>query len=90
MLDEVAASLKAWPGVRVEIQGHTDNVGATEPNRDLSSRRAESVRQYLISTGIDGARLTAVGYGEDLPVADNTTEAGRAANRRVELVRTDR
>jgi len=90
VLDEVAASLKAWPGVRVEIQGHTDNVGATEPNRDLSSRRAESVRQYLISTGIDGARLTAVGYGEDLPVADNTTEAGRAANRRVELVRTDR
>jgi len=90
VLDEVATSLKGWPDVRVEVQGHTDNVGEAEPNRALSSLRAEAVRQYLIRAGVDGARLTAVGYGEDLPVADNTTEAGRAANRRVELLRTDR
>ena len=90
VLNEVAESLKAWPAVRVEIQGHTDSVGSAEANRDLSSRRAESVRQFLITAGTDPGRLTAVGYGEDLPVADNTTDAGRAANRRVELVRTDR
>lgn len=89
-LDEVAASLKAHPEVHVEIQGHTDDKGEAEANRELSSRRAEAVRQYLISAGIDAGRLTAVGYGEDLPIADNTTEAGRATNRRVELVRTDR
>ena len=90
VLEEVAAALKAQPEVRVEIQGHTDDKGAAEANRELSSRRAEAVRQVLIKAGIDGGRLTAVGYGEDLPVADNTTEAGRATNRRVELVRTDR
>ncbi len=90
VLEEVAASLKAWPDVRVEVQGHTDNVGSAESNRDLSARRAEAVREYLIGAGVEPGRLTAVGYGEDLPLADNTTEAGRQANRRVELVRTDR
>lgn len=90
VLEEVAASLLAWPNVRIEIQGHTDDVGPAESNRELSSLRAESVRQYLIRAGIDGGRLTAVGYGEDLPVTDNTTDVGRATNRRVELVRTDR
>lgn len=90
VLEEVAASLKAWPMVRVEVQGHTDNVGAAEANRNLSAQRAETVREYLIAAGVEPARLTAVGYGEDLPVADNTTEAGRQTNRRVELVRTDR
>ena len=90
VLEEVAASLKAWPHVKVEIQGHTDDVGAAEANRNLSARRAEAVRNYLAGAGVEPARMTAVGYGEDLPVADNTTEAGRLANRRVELVRTDR
>jgi outer membrane protein OmpA-like peptidoglycan-associated protein len=89
-LEEVAASLKAWPMVRVEVQGHTDNVGAAEANRNLSAQRAEAVRQYLIGAGVEAGRMTAVGYGEDLPVADNTTDAGRQANRRVDLVRTDR
>ncbi len=90
VLEEVAASLKAWPMVKVEVQGHTDNVGAAEANRNLSAQRAESVREYLIGAGVEPERMTAVGYGEDLPVADNTTDAGRQANRRVELVRTDR
>jgi OOP family OmpA-OmpF porin len=76
--------------VRVEVQGHTDNVGAAEANRNLSAQRAEAVRQYLIGAGVEAGRMTAVGYGEDLPVADNTTDAGRQANRRVDLVRTDR
>lgn len=90
VLDQVVATLNAWPFARVEIQGHTDNVGSAEANRQLSASRAEAVRAYLVKAGIDGKRLTAVGYGEDLPVADNTTEAGRALNRRVEMVRTDR
>ena len=89
-LDQVAASLLAWPQVRVEVQGHTDDQGDAGANRDLSRRRAEAVRQYLVRAGVAADRLTAVGYGEDLPIADNTTGSGRAANRRVELVRTDR
>ncbi len=90
VLDEVVATLNAWPFARVEIQGHTDDVGSAETNRQLSASRAEAVRAYLVRAGIDGKRLTAVGYGEDLPVADNTTEVGRALNRRVEMVRTDK
>jgi outer membrane protein OmpA-like peptidoglycan-associated protein len=89
-LDDVAASLLAYPTATVEIQGHTDSSGSAELNRNLSMLRAEAVRNYLIGKGVDGGRLTAVGYGEDLPVADNSTREGRAANRRVELVRTDR
>jgi outer membrane protein OmpA-like peptidoglycan-associated protein len=90
VLDQIVATLNAWPFARVEIQGHTDDNGSAEANRQLSTLRAEAVRAYLVKAGIDGKRLSAVGYGEDLPVADNTTEAGRALNRRVEMVRTDR
>jgi outer membrane protein OmpA-like peptidoglycan-associated protein len=88
-LDEVAASLKAWPEVRVEVGGHTDSSGPAELNRNLSQQRAESVRQYLIDAGVAAGRITAVGYGEDRPIADNSTAEGRAANRRVELKRID-
>jgi outer membrane protein OmpA-like peptidoglycan-associated protein len=81
-LDSVVTSLKEWPEVNIEIQGHTDITGSVETNRRLSQQRAEAVRQYLIDRGIDGSRLTAVGYGSDVPVADNKTAAGRAKNRR--------
>jgi outer membrane protein OmpA-like peptidoglycan-associated protein len=87
VLDEVADSLKAWPEVRVEVGGYTDSSGPAELNRDLSQQRAGSVRQYLIDQGVEASRVTAVGYGEDRPIADNSTREGRAANRRVELKR---
>ena len=86
-LERVAESLRAWPEVRIEIGGHTDSQGAAEFNRDLSQRRAESVRQFLIGEGIDPDRITAVGYGEAFPIRTNDTVEGRAANRRVELKR---
>jgi outer membrane protein OmpA-like peptidoglycan-associated protein len=86
-LSEVAESLKANPGVRVEVRGHTDATGSAETNRDLSHRRAMAVRDVLIQLGIAPSRVTAVGYGEDYPIAPNDTAAGRARNRRVELQR---
>jgi len=89
VLDEVAVSLHAWPEVEVEIQGHSDSSGSADLNKALSLMRAEAVREYLIVHGIDPARMTSVGYGEDRPIADNGTAEGRRTNRRVELVRTD-
>ena len=69
----------------VEVQGHTDNVGKYDYNVDLSERRAQAVRTYLINQGVPAERLTAHGYGPDKPIADNKTKAGRAKNRRVEF-----
>jgi len=87
VLDSVVTSLREWPEVRVEIQGHTDKTGKAETNRILSQQRAEAVMQYFVDRGISVSRLSAVGYGSDLPMADNKTAAGRAMNRRVELKR---
>jgi outer membrane protein OmpA-like peptidoglycan-associated protein len=86
-LDEVAAALKQTPGMRVRIEGHTDNVGTAESNRVLSERRAQSVMEALVQRGVDRARMSAAGFGQERPIADNRTEEGRAKNRRVELVR---
>lgn len=88
-LDKVAASLKEWPDVRIEVGGHTDNVGSDALNQKLSQARAQTVRDYLISKGVDGSRLTAKGYGPSKPIADNSTPEGRAQNRRVELTKID-
>lgn len=88
-LDRVAASLRDWPDVKVEVGGHTDSVADPAYNLDLSQRRAESVRQYLIDHGISPSRLQAKGYGETHPVATNDTPEGRAKNRRVELTKID-
>jgi len=85
ILDEAVKGLKVWGDVNVEVAGHTDSVGTDEHNMDLSQRRAEAVRAYLIGKGISAERLVAKGYGESQPVADNDTEAGRFKNRRVEL-----
>ncbi len=89
VLDEVAKSLVDNPDVNIEVGGHTDHIGTSAANLRLSQARANAVRDYLIGKGVDSGRLTAKGYGEENPVADNATVAGRAANRRVELSRTN-
>jgi OmpA-OmpF porin, OOP family len=86
---EIADMLSRHPDLRLRIEGHTDNVGDATANQQLSERRAEAVRQYLVtSRGIDAARLTAVGKGQSEPAAANDTPEGRQNNRRVVLVRT--
>ena len=86
-LDDAAAALKVAGALRVEVAGHTDNVGAPEANQRLSQERAQAVMAALVGRGIKADRLTAKGYGQSTPVADNRTEEGRARNRRVELVK---
>lgn len=86
ILDNAAATLKEWGEVKVEVAGYTDAASSIAYNLTLSQRRAETVRAYLITRGIAAERLTARGYGEAQPVAGNKTAAGRAKNRRVELV----
>ena len=85
-LDDIVALLNKFPDVNLEIQGHTDNVGAEEYNMNLSQGRAQSAVDYIIRKGIDVNRLRAVGFGPKKPIADNKKKAGRAKNRRVELV----
>ena len=84
-LDELVVILKKYPEANLTIEGHTDDVGKDDYNMNLSQKRTESVKNYLMGKGIFESRLTAVGYGETKPIADNTTEIGRAKNRRVEL-----
>ena len=90
LLDDVALALKDNPKIHVEIQGHTDSQGDDNFNLKLSQRRAESVRAYLLKKSITADRMTAKGYGEDVPIADNRTTDGRSQNRRVEFVITAR
>jgi outer membrane protein OmpA-like peptidoglycan-associated protein len=89
VLDFVGQSVKANPEAKIEIGGYSDSVGSTASNQRLSLARARAVRVYLIQLGVPADQLTAVGYGESSPVASNTTEEGRAQNRRVELRRVD-
>jgi len=85
----VAQVIRAHPELeKIYIEGHTDNRGGAEFNRNLSRRRAESVRNYFINRGVAPERLEARGYGPDRPIAPNTTAQGRAANRRVEFLTT--
>ncbi|MEA3251831.1 MAG: OmpA family protein [Pseudomonadota bacterium] len=85
ILDDVASKLAANENVRVRLEGYTDSIGSEAYNKDLSQRRAQSVKDYLISQGISANRMRAIGYGEEQPIATNETAAGRAENRRVEL-----
>jgi len=89
ILDGVARSLLSYPELRLEVAGHTDSSGDDAYNLDLSQRRSEAVRVYLISKGVNADMFSAHGYGEERPVASNATAAGRAENRRVELIRQD-
>jgi outer membrane protein OmpA-like peptidoglycan-associated protein len=84
-LDQDVVNLKEWGDIKVEVAGHTCSIGTDDYNRGLSQRRADAVRNYLINKGIPAGRLTARGYGESKPVADNATDDGRIENRRVEL-----
>jgi len=89
ILDGVAEQLLANPNVKIEIQGHTDNQGKPATNKDLSERRAKSVVAYLSTKGVKMNRMRAVGYGQDIPIADNNTADGRELNRRIEMIRID-
>lgn len=85
IIDQNAADLKEWGDIDVEVSGHTDSRGSDKYNMGLSLRRADAVRDYLITKGISAERLTAKGYGESQPLESNDTDEGRFKNRRVEL-----
>ncbi|MBK6981279.1 MAG: OmpA family protein [Betaproteobacteria bacterium] len=84
---EIAAALKSAPALKIAIEGHTDNVGQAAANKTLSQRRAQSVMAAIVAGGVDAGRLSAAGFGQERPVADNRGEEGRSKNRRVELVK---
>jgi len=86
LLNDIATALQNNPSYLIEIQGHTDNIGKPETNKILSENRAQSVKSYLESKGVDSKRLTSHGYGDVVPVADNSTSSGRTLNRRVEFI----
>lgn len=85
VLDSVALVLQEFNKTLVDIAGHTDSTGSDQYNQLLSQQRASTVAQYLVTRGVTATRLQAVGFGETRPIAGNDTDAGRAANRRVEI-----
>ena len=87
IVGEIAALLKGNPGLQVSIEGHTDNTGTPQGNKTLSDERAKAVAAAVVAMGVEASRLSAAGWGQDKPVADNATEEGRAKNRRVEVVK---
>lgn len=88
-LEPLTSFLKKQTDARIQIAGHTDSQGSESSNQDLSARRAQSVGDQLISTGIDTSRITTIGLGESVPLSSNATAAGRAINRRVEVTILD-
>jgi outer membrane protein OmpA-like peptidoglycan-associated protein len=85
-LDSIVEYMTHKTSARIEISGHTDNVGKKKTNLKLSQRRADAVKKYLVSKGIDASRIDAVGYGDAKPIASNDTKEGRQKNRRIEAV----
>jgi outer membrane protein OmpA-like peptidoglycan-associated protein len=85
-LARLSGIILAYPGLRIEVEGHTDSVGSDEYNQKLSEQRASSVRDHLIAQGLPFGTISAKGYGETMPAATNDNAAGRQQNRRVELV----
>lgn len=86
-MDQIYDLLKNNPGLKVSIEGHTDNTGTPAGNKTLSESRAKAVAEAITLRGIDKSRLTSKGWGQEKPVADNRTEEGKAKNRRVEIVK---
>ena len=84
-LNEVAQTLQAYPSTIIDVLGHTDSVGSDAYNQRLSEQRAQAVANYLTARGVHTSRIATRGYGETMPIADNSSEVGRAANRRVEI-----
>ncbi len=84
-VDNLASVLKAYPSIKVQVAGYTDNTGNADKNKTLSEARATSVMNRLVAQGIDAGRITAKGFGDANPVADNSTKEGRAENRRIEI-----
>ena len=89
-LADIANIFKAYPKVKAKVGGYTDNVGGKAMNQKLSEERATNVRAELLKLGVEADRLTAEGYGEEHPVADNTTEEGRQKNRRISMRITEK
>ncbi|HEX3891975.1 MAG TPA: OmpA family protein [Terracidiphilus sp.] len=85
-LAKVSGILLAYPGLKLQVEGYTDNIGTDDYNQKLSEERADSVRTYLVTESVPDTNITAAGYGKTNPIADNATNAGRAQNRRVQLV----
>jgi outer membrane protein OmpA-like peptidoglycan-associated protein len=85
LISEIAKMLQSQPELKITIEGHTDDVGGENDNQKLSENRAKSVELAITDEGIDTLRLKSIGYGESKPIAENTTEEGRAKNRRVEI-----
>jgi len=88
-LKEVVDLLQTEPDKKIRVEGHTDSLGDAETNLQLSEQRAQAVREALISLGVSADRVTALGMGEDFPIASNEDEAGRARNRRVDVILLD-
>jgi OOP family OmpA-OmpF porin len=86
ILEKIVDIMNRYPSIRLEIAAHTDNMGSFEYNMNLSQKRAQSMVDYLVTRGIDAARLEGKGYGESRPIAPNNTEEGRMINRRVEFI----
>jgi outer membrane protein OmpA-like peptidoglycan-associated protein len=86
MLAKLSGIVIAHPGLHLEVEGHTDSTGSDELNQKLSEQRAGTVKDYLVQQGLDGSTINAKGFGKTMPVADNSTAAGRQKNRRVELI----
>ena len=87
IIEQIASLLKDNVDLNLSVEGHTDNVGTPQSNKTLSEERAKSVVAAVVELGVDAGRLTAIGWGQEKPVADNRTEDGRAKNRRVEIVK---
>jgi outer membrane protein OmpA-like peptidoglycan-associated protein len=87
IIDQIVLLLKKQPGLRVGVEGHTDNTGTPASNKTLSDARAKAVAAAIVASGIGANRVDAVGFGQERPIADNRTEEGRAKNRRVEIVK---
>ena len=85
-LAKISGILLAYPDLKVQVEGYTDNIGSDDYNQNLSEKRSNGVRDYLVSQSVADANITAEGYGKSNPIADNSTNSGRAQNRRVELV----
>ncbi len=85
-LAKVSGILLAYPNLKLQIEGYTDNIGSDEYNQKLSEQRADGVRDYLVSQSVQDNNITAAGFGKSSPIADNSTNSGRAQNRRVQLV----